>query len=569
MDNIHSYEVTDYYSNQTRYIVQFKILRNQVCGMYLYKLNFRLTLTENLNESNNLHRLTLFLAKKMRFTICFFLLIGFHSYSQIEQIYCSEINAILKTKDVFPFGIASGDPKENGIVLWTALNPFKLQPFRMVSCQVSEQANFKEVARTYQYEVSIARGLSVKITATNLSQDKPYYYRFIYGEDTSAIGRTKTVGTNPVALKFAVVSCSNYEWGYFNAYESISKIPNLDFVIHLGDYIYEYGPGVYGDKSLNRLHLPAKELVSLQDYRSRYAQYRLDEQLQMAHQNIPFISVWDDHEIANDTYTEGAQNHQADEGDWNERKLAAQQAYFEWLPITDNTKYEIQRAFSFGSLADLYMLDERLKGRTKQPMQESETPEGQSMLGENQFNWLVNSMNQSEATWNIIGNQVLFSNITIPSTVTGINKSMDTWQGYLYERDHLFDEFSRLNVTRNQGNNLIVLTGDIHSSLAIKLKHKNMSLGAEWVAPSVTSANYNERFSTCRTKSAERKLAKKAINPNLNFVNLRHHGYVLVELSTSQATSTWYKVKVNKPHKAKSKKIHLETLKRTLTLDGK
>lgn len=505
----------------------------------------------------------------MRFTLCLFLLIGFYSYSQIEQIYAAEINAILKTKGVFPFGVASGDPTENGVVLWTALNPFKLQPFRMVSCQVSEQANFKEVARTYQYEVTIARALSVKINATNLSQDKPYYYRFIYGEDTSAIGRTKTTGTNPVALKFAVVSCSNYEWGYFNAYESISNIRNLDFVIHLGDYIYEYGPGVYGDKSLNRSHLPAKELVSLQDYRSRYAQYRLDEQLQMAHQNIPFISVWDDHEIANDTYTEGAQNHQAEEGDWNERKLAAQQAYFEWLPITDNTLFEIHRAFNFGSLVNLLMLDERLEGRTKQINQALETPENHSMLGISQYNWLVKSLSQSNTAWNILGNQVLFSTITIPSSVTGINKSMDTWQGYLSERDQLFDEFSRLSDTQNQGNNLILLTGDIHSSLAIKLRHKNVSLGAEWVAPSVTSANYNERFSTCRTKSAERKLAKKAINPNLNFVNLRHHGYVLVELSASQATSTWYKVKVNKPHKTTSKKIHSETLKRTLTLDSK
>ena len=227
----------------------------------------------------------------MRFSILVILLISFKFYGQIEGIYCPEINDQLKSKGVFPFGVASGDPTEKGVVLWTALNPFKLQTFRIVSCQVSEQANFKEVARTYQYEVVIARGLSVKMNATNLSQDKQYYYRFIYGEDTSAIGRTKTIGTNPDHLTFAVVSCSNYEWGYFNAYESIANIPNLDFVIHLGDYIYEYGPGVYGDKSLNRAHLPAKELLTIQDYRSRYAQYRLDEQLQKVHQNTPFISV--------------------------------------------------------------------------------------------------------------------------------------------------------------------------------------------------------------------------------------------------------------------------------------
>lgn len=505
----------------------------------------------------------------MRHSLLIFLLISLHINGQIEQIYCSEINDQLKSKGVFPFGVASGDPTEKGVVLWTALNPFKLQPFLNVSCQISEQANFKEVARTYQYEVSIARGLSVKLNATNLSQNKQYYYRFIYGEDTSVIGRTKTIATNPTQLKFAVVSCSNYEWGYFNTYESIANIVDLDFVIHLGDYIYEYGPGVYGDRSLNRPHLPAKELLTIQDYRSRYAQYRLDEQLQKVHQNAAFISVWDDHEIANDTYTEGAQNHQEEDGDWNERKLAAQQAYFEWLPITDNTKYEVQRAFTFGSLANLYMLDERLKGRTKQPTQENETQENGSMLGNNQFNWLINSMNASETSWNILGNQVLFSSITIPPDAIGIKKSMDTWQGYLKERNQLFDEFYKMSTIRNQANNLIVLTGDIHSSMALKLEHKNKPLGVEWVAPSVTSANYNERYSSCKTKSVERKLRNKALNPGLDFVNLRHHGYVLVELSAFQATSTWYKVKVNKPHKAKSKKIHLENLKPTLTMDGK
>ena len=504
----------------------------------------------------------------MRFSILVTLLISLKFYGQIENIYCSEINDQLKSKGVFPFGVASGDPTEKGVVLWTALNPFKLQTFRTVRCQVSEQYSFKEISRTFQFEVEIARGLSVKINASNLSQDKQYFYRFIYGEDTSAIGRTKTIGTNPDDLKFAVVSCSNYEWGYFNAYESIANIPNLDFVIHLGDYIYEYGPGVYGDKSLNRGHLPAKELLTIQDYRSRYAQYRLDEQLQKVHQNTAFISVWDDHEIANDTYTEGAQNHQEEEGDWNERKLAAQQAYFEWLPITDNTKYEIQRAFTFGSLANLYMLDERLKGRTKQPTQEGETTEGSSMLGDNQFNWLVNSMNQSETAWNILGNQVLFSSITIPPDVAGIKKSMDTWQGYLKERNQLFDEFYKTSTTKKQANNLIVLTGDIHSSLALKLEHKNKPLGVEWVAPSVTSANYNERYSSCKTKSVERKLSNKILNPTLDFVNLRNHGYVLIELTASQAKSTWFKVKVNQPGKTKSKKIHSESIKKIITLNG-
>lgn len=496
----------------------------------------------------------------MRFLTLLILLISFKFFGQIEGIYCPEINAQLKSKGVFPFGVASGDPTEKGVILWTALNPFKLQPFRMVSCQLSEQVDFKEIARTYKYEVEIVRGLSVKISATNLSQDKQYFYRFIYGEDTSDVGRTKTTGTNPDQLRFAVVNCSNYEWGYFNAYESLANIYDLDFVIHLGDYIYEYGPGVYGDQSLDRAHLPPKELLTIQDYRSRYAQYRLDNQLQYLHQKVPFISVWDDHEIANDAYAGGAQNHQDNEGEWEIRKNAAQQAYFEWLPITDNTKYQINRAFIFGSLANLFMLDERILGRTKQPTEENASSEGNTMLGTDQYEWLVNSINQSNTAWNILGNQVLLSNVNIPAQTKGIKQSMDSWQGYLVERKRLLDAFKGISDAKNQANNLIVLTGDIHSAFALSLKHENKTLGVEWVAQSITSSNHNERYRSCQSKSLERKLKKKQLNPYLNFVDLRHHGYVLIDLSNSQAKSTWYRVKVHKPNKIKSKKIYSESI---------
>jgi alkaline phosphatase D len=214
------------------------------------------------------------------------------------------------------------------------------------------------------------------------------------------------------------------------------------------------------------------------------------------------------------------------------------------------------------------MLDERMSGRTKQPSEENASLESNTMLGKNQYDWLVNEMNQSTAAWNILGNQVLFSSITIPPDVAGIKKSMDTWQGYLKERNQLFDEFHKISLAKYQANNLIVLTGDIHSSLALTLEHKNKPLGVEWVAPSVTSANYNERYSSCKTKSVERKLRNKALNPALDFVNLRHHGFVLVELTPSHAKSTWFKVKVTKPGKTKSKKIHTESIQKIITPNG-
>jgi alkaline phosphatase D len=177
-------------------------------------------------------------------------------------------------------------------------------------------------------------------------------------------------------------------------------------------------------------------------------------------------------------------------------------------------------------------------------------------------------MNRSETSWNILGNQVLFSRINIPAHVEGLKKSMDTWQGYLNEKNQLFDEFHKISLAKYQANNLIVLTGDIHSSLALKLEHKNKPLGVEWVAPSVTSANYNEWYSSCKTKTVERKLRNKTLNPALDFVNLRHHGYVLIELSTSHAKSTWFKVKVTKPGKTKSKKIHTESIQKIITPNG-
>lgn len=470
---------------------------------------------------------------------------------QKESIYCKEINDILRTASSFPFGIASGEPTDQGMVLMTNINPFKVSGLNQVKCQLSEAPNFKEVTRNYSAGIRIEDAYTVKIYTYGLAEGKTYYYRFIYGEDTSVIGKSKTIPKNPAQLRFAVVSCSNYEWGWFNGYESLSKDNSIDFVIHLGDYIYEYGPGVYGDKALPRKHLPGNEIISLVDYRSRYAQYRLDPQLQALHQQIPMVSIWDDHEIANDAYQNGAQNHQDEsEGAWRIRKENAQKAYFEWLPITGNTQYQVRRNFHYGSLMDLYLLDERLEGRSKQNKAHSDDSDlNQTMLGKDQRTWLLSEMKASEATWKVIGNQVFFSSLIIPKGTEAVKKSPDMWDGYAAEREYLLDEW-----VKSGEKNILILTGDAHSSFGIDLKHKGHNLGQEWITPSISSANLNEKISSWKAWKVERKLKNPKVNPILNFINLRRHGYMVVELTQVKATCEWYFEKTVKRSKSKSKR---------------
>ena len=486
-------------------------------------------------------------------------------WTQIDEIYCEEINTILKQSGTFPFGISSGDPSSSSVFLCTTLNPFQIKNKSGVRCQLSEREDFKEVYREFTAIPSETNAFSVKIYAYGLAEYKTYYYRFIYGEAYSDVGITKTLPANPDHLSFAVVSCSNYEWGYFNAYEAIAKQKNLDFIIHLGDYIYEYGPGVYGAKDIARKHLPSHELLSLKDYRSRYAQYRLDPQLQLLHRSIPMISVWDDHEIANDAYKDGAQNHQAEEGSWETRKSNAQKAYFEWLPIADNTQNSVRRSFHMGSLMDLYMLDERLEGRTRQGQVDSVLSGGNNtMLGNDQLNWLTNEMKEHHSTWTVLGNQVLFSSLVIPEGINEIKSSNDMWDGYPMERDQLTNQW-----IADRKKDVLVLTGDAHCSFSIEMKIQDQVLGKEWVTPSVTSANLNERISNCKTKKIERKIKKPKINATLDFINLRDHGYMVVALNHEEATATWFKVNAGKSGKLKAKKLFKDIFLKSREMDKK
>jgi alkaline phosphatase D len=264
---------------------------------------------------------------------------------------------------------------------------------------MSATPDFRRIAARGRTATGAARDFTVKVDAAGLKPATTYYYRFQALGERSPVGRTRTApASGAKQIRLAVVSCSSLPHGYFNVYRRVAERPDLDAVLHLGDYIYEYANGGYGDgAALGRIPEPNKEIIALDDYRTRYAQYRRDPDLQEAHRQHPFIVVWDDHEIANNTWRDGAANHnpQNGEGDFAPRRAAAVQSYLEWMPIREDRfsrEARIYRTFHYGSLADLVMLDTRLVGRDEQPPNRDaiailDDPK-RSMLGAAQEDWL-------------------------------------------------------------------------------------------------------------------------------------------------------------------------------------
>jgi len=439
----------------------------------------------------------------------------------------------------FYHGIASGDPLPDRVIIWTRVTPDDSVETIPVKWEVASDDTFTTVIKSDIVTTSVARDYTVKVDVDGLQADQYYYYRFSALGKTSAAGRTKTAPTiSKDSLHFAIVSCSNWEFGYFNPYDRIAA-REVDAVIHLGDFIYEYGVGVYGDTTIGRTHLPEHECVSLQDYRTRYAQYHLDKGLQHASQRHPFITIWDDHEVANNVYTEGAQNHQASEGNFEKRKEAAKQAYYEWLPIRPGVKH--YRSFSFGPLAELIMLDERLEGRTA-PVDSVSDPtfqqEERSMLGADQLKWFENHLKNSSASWKIIGNQVVFSDLNIEGLYrNGMPKNLDAWDGYPAEKKRIEDF-----IVQNKLNDIVFISGDTHASWAIEVPHTSSKrLAIELGTTSISSGNGDEGNPVDSIKAKEDKLLK--LNPHVRYLNNRDHGYLLLSLYSDKAKAEWFYVK--------------------------
>lgn len=340
----------------------------------------------------------------------------------------------------FLHGVASGDPTHSAIILWTRVTP-DVDGDVTVSWEIATDESFSDLVGNGETVTNAERDYTVKVDAIGLDSGTHYYYRFKCAETYSDSGLTKTLPEGAVAsVKLAVMSCANYPAGHFNVYQLASQIESLDAVIHLGDYIYEYGRDGYASENaaaLGREVLPAGELLTLEDYRTRYGQYRSDVSLSGLHAKVPFITVWDDHEVANDTWSDGAENHNEGEGNFEERKAAALQAYFEWLPIrpwSEGNHEEIYRSFSFGDLVDLHMLDTRLLARDKQldyadytdaatgsidsaRFLADVTSSERTMLGTEQLQWLQANLLTSSGKWQVLGQQVLMGSMMLPAAI--------------------------------------------------------------------------------------------------------------------------------------------------------
>lgn len=379
----------------------------------------------------------------------------------------------------FPYGVASGDPQANAVMLWTQATPTEGSLPLAVNWTVARDEAMRRIVASGQSWALAQTGHTVKIDVQNLEPATTYYYRFSVGGAHSVTGRTRTLPAGKLDhLKLALTTCGAYDAGYFNTYRAIAA-SDVAAVIHVGDYIYE-GAGA-DDNPLGRAHQPRHAAVTLDDYRERYRQYRSDPDLQELHRRHPMIAVWDDHEIANDAWSGGAQAHKPGDGDWAARKAAAVQAYHEWLPLrldASGNRERIWRSFSFGDLAELCMLETRLSARSAPAPGLGAADPARTLIGHEQREWLFSRL-QAPARWKLIGQQVQMAPLNylpvdapvgsaLPGGLTvgagGLPYSVDKWDGFAAERQRLYDFVRERSIQ-----NLVVLTGDNHYALAADL----------------------------------------------------------------------------------------------------
>lgn len=453
--------------------------------------------------------------------------------------------------DVFQHGVASGDPLADAVILWTRVTPSEVDGLAdgapvPVEWRIARDPALSLVVGSGSVTARADGDYTLKVDARGLEGDTTYYYAFFVRGQRSPVGRTKTLPSGGAErARLAVVSCANYCAGYFNAYRLIAARSDLDLVLHLGDYLYEYANGVFGDgAAIGRLPEPDRELYTLEEYRARHAQYKTDPDLQEAHRQHPFMAIWDDHEVADNGFRDGAGNHQPSaEGDWGARKEAAMRAYFEWMPVrpaSSGDAQRIYRQFAYGDLFDLLLLDTRYAGRSPAIATNCDrvgiTDEARQLLGAEQEEWFFDALRSSKgrgARWRLVGQQVMLAQLSDPSL--GCVNHPDQWDGYAPTRSRM------LRLLREETiDNVVVLTGDAHSSWAFDIAEAPYdraaydaatgrgSLAVELVAPSVSSP-YN--FDGTEANAAP---------PHLKFVERLRRGYLLLDVTAERVQAEWY-----------------------------
>ena len=503
----------------------------------------------------------------------------------------------------FIHGVASGDPLSDRVIIWTRVTPQSNrsggEKYR-IAWELALDPQFNYIINAGDTETSAERDFTIKIDAAGLTPGDSYFYRFKSKDRFSPIGITKTlVDASADQIKLAVVSCSNYPAGRFHIYREIAERNDLDAVIHLGDYIYEYGRGEYASEDaekLNREVIPAHELISLKDYRTRYAQYRRDADLQSMHQRHAFISVWDDHEIANDSWMDGAENHQEEDGDYETRKMQALRAYSEWMPIrlqSPDDHITIYRSFKFGRLMSLHMLDTRIIGRDRpldyrnyfspagfdvQAFTADANDSERSLLGLEQRRWLEAQLLSQETVWQVLGQQVLMGKMVLPGALAtqqvsldeltrlarlaglaavGVPLSdddqvfldsnrqllllpplpynLDAWDAFAAERQSI------LQTAKDADCNLVVLAGDTHNAWANNLvDENNEACGVEFATASVSSPGLEEYLGISPEMVATTEAQLVGLISQLQYANISNRGYLTVSFTDDEATAEYY-----------------------------
>jgi len=506
----------------------------------------------------------------------------------------------------FAYGVASGDPLGDRVILWT---------------HAKYAGNTGDVALTYEVATDNAftrasvvssglviatssTGFTAKVDAIGLEAGKTYFYRFKADGTTSPVGKTRTLpASTATEVKFAVFSCANYPEGFFHVYGLASQ-SDAQYAIHLGDYLYEYQNGYYPTvPTAARIHEPSTEIISLAEYRTRHAQYKTDPDLKVLHASMPMIAVWDDHEVANDTYKDGAENHTAStEGSFSARKAAALQAYHEWMPVrTGSDQNIIYRSFDFGSVLSLHMLDTRLIGRDKQvefadllnpakaaTAQATLYSATRELMGNTQSTWLTGKITSSTATWQVLGQQVLMGRMEFPVSVlsalnpatltdaaavqTGLASitayvtakntpassrtatqaglmnttlnpklgyNLDAWDGYPVAREKLLATILGAN------KKLVVLSGDTHNAW-----HNQLTL-AGYISASQAGLKVGEEFATPSVSSvglesyfstlpsANVKSIYESVVDDLKWMDPSRRGYLKMTFTKTQAKGEW------------------------------
>ncbi|KAL4948028.1 PhoD-like phosphatase-domain-containing protein [Aspergillus filifer] len=492
----------------------------------------------------------------------------------------------------FTHGVASGDPYADSVILWTRVAPSRnasdnevtvsgnvplydhenekyakasAHPICVAYSVFSDEEGIEVVDAGEAYTSSDV-DYTVKVEASGLEPFTNYWYQFHVcdSENVSPLGRTKTApreGDDVDEVKIAVHSCSNYPSGYFNAYGNVARKDNVDYVVHLGDYIYEYESGVPGVDE--RAVVPPKEIFTLYDYRTRLGQYRTDEDLLASHQMFPWVTVWDDHEIANNGYRDGFSGLRNTEDSFynygpqisvDQRKLNAVRAYFEWMPIRQvdmDDGLRIWRSFKMGNLFDLIMIDTRNYDRSITDLSDNSEyikaihdDPGRSLMGPRQENWFYRQLSESKergAKWRVIGNQLVFAHIQQVGDDGLLTFNGDAWTGYRANQNRTLKHMYENDIINN-----INIAGDTHVNWVSDMiwegtkPYNNItgagSVGVEFAGTAVSSTG----LSTESREDAESVAQSYSINPELKWVEGYYRGYFELHLRQDEAEARYF-----------------------------